>query len=128
MILDFQFLTFVGLYHMTHQPISWIKLTNVSEIPLEVIRVILWKFSIKNVEVSLSFSILTFCQFPDLPIVFCESHTHKCLAFDVNMQKKSSKSNFNWPILTGSEFSFFGYLNSWLNWWRHEYDTFFLHS
>ena len=32
--------------------------------------------------------ILTFCQFPDLPISFCENHTFTALAFDVLKQMK----------------------------------------
>ena len=34
------------------------------------------------------FSILTFCQFPDLPIVFWKSQSHKSLAFDAFLMKK----------------------------------------
>ena len=41
------------------------------------------------------FSILTFCQFPDLPIAFCESHTHKCVAFGANMHERTPKPNFS---------------------------------
>ena len=113
-------------YHVTYQPINKIKVTNVSGSPRGVIRVIKWRISIKTVEVSLSFPFLTLCQFPNLPIVFWESHTHKCVAFDANMQKKSPKPNFSWPFFTGSEFSFFGYLHWWVNWWRHEYESYFL--
>ena len=118
----------VGLNHVTYQPINKIKLTNVSESPRGVIRAIKWRIWIKTVEMGLSFPILTFCEFPDLPVVICESYTPKCVAFDANMQKKTLKPNFNWPFLIGSEFSFFGYLHCWVNWWRHEYDTYFLNS
>ena len=83
---------------------------------------------IKIVVMVFSFSILTSCQFPDLPIVFCNIQGPKSLTLNHMLQKNSSKSNFTWSVINGLQFSFFGYLHSYVIWWRHRYESYLKHS
>ena len=57
---------------------------------------------------ALSFSILIFCQFPDLPIVFCKTQVDLALPIYTGIHKNYSKLCFIQAIWIGSEFSFFG--------------------
>ena len=54
------------------------------------------------------FSFLTVCQFPDLPIVFCECRSHLCLAFHHILMEIYSKNGFVRPLSSGPKFSFLG--------------------
>ena len=69
------------------------------------------------------FSFLTSCQFPDLPIVFCECRTYLCMAFYHVLMEIYSKSGFIRPFTNGNEFSFFEYLHKQSFWWRHMHDS-----
>ena len=53
------------------------------------------------------FSFLTSCQFPDLPIVFCESRNQVALAFYHIILEIYPKSGFKRPFSFGSKFSCF---------------------
>ena len=58
----------------------------------------------------LSFSILTFCQFPGLPIVFCEIQIDLALPINAGIHLNQSKLCFIQPIWIDSKFSFFAWL------------------
>ena len=72
------------------------------------------------------FSFLTSCQFPDLPMVFCESRNQVALAFHHILLEIYPKSGFKRPFSFGSKFSCFESLHWLLFWWRHKYDSWFL--
>ena len=72
------------------------------------------------------FSFLTFCQFPDLPIDFCECRSHLCLAFYHILMEIYSRIGLVRPFSSGPKFSFIGCLHWQGFWWRHRYDSWFL--
>ena len=71
------------------------------------------------------FSFLTSCQFPDLPIVFCETWSHLALAFYHILMEIYPKRGFVRLFFIGREFSIFGYLHWYGFWWRHRYKSWF---
>ena len=72
------------------------------------------------------FSFLTVCQFPDLPIDFCECRSHLCLAFYHILMEIYSKIGLVRPFSSGPKFSFIGCLHWQGFWWRHRYDSWLL--
>ena len=73
------------------------------------------------------FLFLTVCQFPDLPIVFCDCWSHLCLAFHHILMEIYSKRGFVRPLSNGPKFSFWRYLQCQRYWWRHRSDSWFWH-
>ena len=84
------------------------KSTIESEIQRGVKRAIQGRIWIKITEMVSELRILTFCQFPDLPIAFCERQTYSAIPFYMKLSKISSKRIFVEPILSGAGFALFG--------------------
>ena len=93
---------------MTYQLINKTKSTVESETQRGVIIAIQRKIWIKIAEMVSELRIWTICQFPDLPIAFCESKTYSATPFNLKVSKNSSKLTFGGPILSGAGFAFFG--------------------
>ena len=93
---------------MTYQLINKTKSFGRSETQRGMIRAIPKRIWIKRTEMGLEMRIWTFCEFPDLPIAFCERETLSATPFYMKLSKISSKLIFVEPILSGAGFAFFG--------------------
>jgi len=93
---------------VTYQLINKTKSYQPSETQHGVIRIISRSIWIKIAEMVLELRILTFCQFPDLPIAFCERQSLSAIPFHMKLSQISSKLTFDEPILSGVGFAFFG--------------------
>ena len=113
---------------MTYQLIDKIGFTSASVSSSVMILVIRRTISIMTSEMVLSFYFLVTCDFPDLPIVFCEYRSHLCLVFHHISMEIYSKSGFVRPLSNGTKFSFLGCLHWQRFWWRHRYDSWFLNN
>ena len=108
-VIDKKFL--LPPYHVTYHLMNIKKVTVLLGTSRFVIWVINWRVWIIFVKMVLFLRILTFCQFPDLPIASCEQTTHRSLAFDTNNQKKIFKISLATPFKNGAVLAFFGYLH-----------------
>ena len=111
--------------HVTYQLINEMEFTSASISPRRMISVIERRISIITAEMVLSFLFLTVYQFPDLPIVFCETWSHLALAFYHILMEIYPKRGFVRLFFIGREFSIFGYLHWYGFWWRHRYKSWF---
>ena len=111
-------------YHVTYQPITNSKGKGASVGQPRMIKAKEPWFCIKTLEMVLHWTILTICQFPDLPIEFCEYWMKVSVLSFIYLPKIAPNSLYLTPVPNGSTYKVFGDLHWSQNSWRHRYDSY----